>query len=531
MNKVHLYTLINLLNFEPLSQVMYKQFFYFSIIFFSIVSCSPLKKYAHKTNTDYAESITQEELKEQLTIYASDEFAGRNTGTEGAEMAVDFLVGQYQEMNLSSPKDDYTQDVPLIVYKMAESSVTIGESHLQLGKDYLTFDLYADGGIDLSELVYVNYGIEDETYSNYQNIDVQDKVVAMRLDEPMENDSIYLLSGTKERSVWSSWRGANMRTEIAKEKGAKAVLFFVRDTTYKTLQRYFSPSSSSMKLKNSELSNFYNFFISPENWTDILLNYDKNSVFALDEQVKINYKNKVETIVAENVLAHVKGSEYPDEYILITAHLDHVGTNDEGEIYNGADDDGSGTVAILEIAEAFQLAAEQGHTPKRSILFLHVTGEEKGLLGSKYYTDYDPIIPLENTVADLNIDMVGRIDPKREGSREYIYLIGSDKLSTELHQISEQVNAKYTQLELDYKYNAEDDPNRFYYRSDHYNFAKNNIPVIFYFNGTHKDYHQPTDSVEKIEFDLLQKRAQLIFYTAWELANRENRIVVDKEFK
>lgn len=231
---------------------------------------------------------------------------------------------------------------------------------------------------------------------------------------------------------------------------------------------------------------------------------------------------------SENVLAYVKGSEKPEEVIVISAHLDHEGVKGD-DIYNGADDDGSGTVAILQIAEAFKLASGNGYRPKRTILFLHVTGEEKGLLGSRYYTDIDPVFPLENTVANLNMDMIGRTDPKRESSnRNYLYLIGSDKLSTELHNISEEVNDKYCNIEFDYTYNDKNDPNRFYYRSDHYNFAKNNIPVIFYFNGTHDDYHQPSDTPDKIDYDLLENRTRLVFYTAWELANRENRIVVDK---
>lgn len=231
---------------------------------------------------------------------------------------------------------------------------------------------------------------------------------------------------------------------------------------------------------------------------------------------------------SENVVAYIKGSEKPDEVIIISAHLDHIGITSDGQINNGADDDGSGTVAILEIAEAFKAAVDTGHRPKRSVLFLHVTGEELGLYGSRYYTDVDPIFPLENTVADLNIDMIGRVDPKHENDRNYIYLIGSDKLSTELHNVSEAVNKTYFNLELDYTYNDDNDPNRFYYRSDHYNFAKNNIPVIFYFNGTHADYHKPTDTPDKIQYDLLETRARLVFCTAWELANRDKRIVVDK---
>ncbi|KAB1068662.1 M28 family peptidase [Tamlana haliotis] len=230
---------------------------------------------------------------------------------------------------------------------------------------------------------------------------------------------------------------------------------------------------------------------------------------------------------SENVLAYIKGSEKPDEILVISAHLDHIGVSANGDINNGADDDGSGTVAILEIAKAFKAAELDGKGPKRSILFLHVTAEEIGLQGSKYYTDVEPIFPLENTVTDLNIDMIGRVDDNHEGGDNYLYLIGSDKLSQELHDVSEAVNNKYVNLDLDYTYNDENDPNRFYYRSDHYNFAKNNIPVIFYFNGTHDDYHKPSDTPDKINYEFLETRTRLIFYTAWELANRENRVKLD----
>jgi Zn-dependent M28 family amino/carboxypeptidase len=229
---------------------------------------------------------------------------------------------------------------------------------------------------------------------------------------------------------------------------------------------------------------------------------------------------------SENVVAFIKGSTYPNQYIIISAHYDHLGKVD-GRLYPGADDDGSGTSAVLEIAEAFKLASESGHRPKRSIVFLNLTGEEEGLFGSKYYTE-NPIFPLKNTVANLNIDMIGRIDERHEKDSNFVYLIGSDKLSTELHKISETANDTYTHLKLDYTYNDENDPNRFYYRSDHYNFARHNIPIIFYFNGVHDDYHQPSDTPDKINYDLLKKRAQLVFYTAWELANRATRIKVDK---
>ena len=226
-------------------------------------------------------------------------------------------------------------------------------------------------------------------------------------------------------------------------------------------------------------------------------------------------------IKGENVLGYIEGTDLKDELIIITAHYDHLGKHDS-LIFNGADDDASGVSGALEIAEAFMIAKKEGYGPRRSILIMPVSGEEKGLLGSKYYTD-NPIYPLNNTIANLNIDMIGRLDDWHN-TGDYVYLIGSDRLSYDLHNINEEINSNYTKLELDYKYNDENDPNRYYYRSDHYNFAKNNIPVIFYFNGVHEDYHRPSDTIEKLDFNKIKKISKLVFLTAWELANREERI-------
>lgn len=239
------------------------------------------------------------------------------------------------------------------------------------------------------------------------------------------------------------------------------------------------------------------------------------------------FKGKVEN-GSQNVIAYIKGSEKPEEVIIISAHLDHIGITKKGEVNNGADDDGSGTVGILEIAQAFKQAEKDGFSPRRSIAFLHVTGEEIGLYGSRYYTDKAPIFPLKNTVANLNIDMIGRVDEDHTETPNYLYLIGSDRLSTELHNVSDSINKATVNINLDYRFNKKSDPNRFYYRSDHYNFAKHNVPVIFYFNGTHEDYHKPTDTPDKINYELLQKRVRLIFYTAWELANREHRVALNE---
>jgi Zn-dependent M28 family amino/carboxypeptidase len=232
---------------------------------------------------------------------------------------------------------------------------------------------------------------------------------------------------------------------------------------------------------------------------------------------------------SENIMAYIEGSQFPDEVIVISAHYDHVGVID-GQIHNGADDDGSGTVALLEIAEALHEAKKDGKGPKRSVLFLHVTGEEHGLLGSKYYSE-NPVFPIANTVANVNIDMIGRRDFEHPDTNNYIYLIGADRLSTELHEICKEVNKKYLNIDLDYRFNERNDPNRFYFRSDHYNFAKHGIPSVFLFSGVHEDYHQPGDDVDKIEFDALERRAKLAFLIVWELANRDKRIAVDRDGK
>jgi hypothetical protein len=240
----------------------------------------------------------------------------------------------------------------------------------------------------------------------------------------------------------------------------------------------------------------------------------------------LNAKRNENLPDSENIWAYIEGSEKPDEVLVISAHYDHVGIKN-GEVYNGADDDGSGTVAVLQIAEAFQKAKKEGYGPKRSILFLHVTGEEHGLHGSRFYSE-NPLFPIANTIADINIDMIGRRDVEHANTNNYVYVIGADRLSSDLHNITVAQNDKYTHLDLDFKFNDPKDPNHFYERSDHYNFAKNGIPAVFLFNGVHADYHGKGDEPNKIEYDALAKRTQLAFVIAWDLANRPERIVVDK---
>lgn len=485
------------------------------------------------TVSDFAKTITATELKEALYVYASDEFEGRDTGEPGQKKAIEFLKKHYVDLGIPSalPNNDYYQEVPLERTAAPEITLSVNGKDFKNVDDFVSF-AGSNTTMKTEEIVYAGYGIEDEKYSSYKDIDVSGKIVLFKNGEPKDKDGKYIISGTEESTgKWSNMREEfSSKSDIAKEKGAKAVLYYNPDV-YGMIAQRFGKGRTSMGLKSTEKKEEdIHFMLINTSLAEAILGdiATKEKSQVIKTPVILNYKSKKEDFNSENVVAYIKGAEKPDEYIVISAHLDHVGMRD-GKIYNGADDDGSGSVATLEIAEAFKKAADNGQTPKRSVVFLHVTGEEKGLLGSRYYTDMDPIFPLENTVANLNIDMIGRTDPKRtEGDRNYIYLIGSDKLSTDLHNISEEVNKEFTNIELDYKFNDVNDPNRFYYRSDHYNFAKNNIPVIFYFNGTHDDYHQHTDTPDKIEYDLLENRTRLIFHTAWELANRDERIVVDK---
>ena len=251
--------------------------------------------------------------------------------------------------------------------------------------------------------------------------------------------------------------------------------------------------------------------------------------FSIDKKIKTNlaFKKTTTRVDASNVIGYIEGTDKKDEYVFLTAHYDHLGKRGD-VIYYGADDDGSGTVSVIEMAAAFAKAKQDGHGPRRTVVFMTVSGEEKGLWGSEYYSDH-PVFPLEKTTVDLNTDMVGRIDPNRKygDSTNYVYVIGNDKLSTDLDPIHKAVNGKYSKLELDYKFNDPNDTERIYFRSDHYNFARKGVPIIFFFDGIHKDYHKPSDTVDKINFDVMEKRVRFIFMTAWDIANRDEMLKRD----
>lgn len=486
----------------------------------------------------YLETITTQDIEGHLYFLADDLLEGRETGQRGQHLAGLYIRSQFMRMGLQpgNPKtEDFYQSFYLNRANIDDGQMTLGKETYRYSKDFLnaTAGLLPNGKADLT---FVGYGLSRPDYDNLCGLELEGRVALMLAGGPEAADP--------EQRLIDRIRGWKDRAERLSERGAAGVLLVMPDSVFGILKRY--TRSSDVSIDGEPTPPMPIVYVSEKMGNALFkagnssLKKVKSSLQASAElpevktnkiKLKASTQSSFESEWATNVLGFLAGSEKPEELLVITGHYDHVGVNQKGVIFNGADDDASGTSTVMAVAEAFMRAANDGYRPRRSILFMTVSGEEKGLLGSEFYTEH-PLYPLENTVCNLNIDMVGRIDPtyeKREDSLRYIYLIGSDRLSTDLHQISEAANEQYTDLTLDYKYNAEDDPNRFYYRSDHYNFAKNGIPVIFYFNGTHKDYHGPGDDPDKIRFAKIARIAKLVFATAWEVANRPERLVVDGE--
>ena len=489
----------------------------------------------------YSKNISEVNLKKNLSVLASDEYEGRETGKRGQKMAAEYIANQFKTIGIPAYKQNtYYQEFFIDVLQPSITKVSVRNKQYKKNKDYYSFSSQTEQLIETKEILFLGYGIEEENYNDYKNIDVKDKVIMVLANEPYSKDSLSFISGKKKPSYWTTYY--KTKSEKAKEKGAKALLIVVDNIENELQKNKQRIESTSMKLDtdidNNEMPTIY---ISKKMAIDIIkkqsIDKIKQSITETSKPINIiiktkfviSIKNTVEKISSENVLGYIEGSDLKEELIVVSAHYDHLGIYGNA-IFNGADDDGSGTVAVIELAKVFAQAKKEGKGPRRSMLFITFSGEEKGLLGSSFYVAH-PEFPLANTVCDLNIDMIGRLDAKHQNTSNYVYLIGSDKLSAQLHNISETTNKTYSNLELDYTYNDEKDKNRFYYRSDHYNFAKNRIPVIFYFNGVHADYHKETDEVEKIDFNKIEKITQFIFFTAWELANRNSRIELDSNKK
>ena len=517
----------------------------------STAPSSPQRHYTLPDGKPFGESITTADMKWLIDTLASDAMAGRETGEEGQRRAADFIAEQFAELGLPKVADrnSYFQDIHLQRESWKALSLKVEDREYKNRTDYY---VYPSNNVDnpmvaVKDVVFVGYGIEDGKYSDYGNTNVSGKAVVFYNGEPLDDKGYSKVTGKEFRSNWSiDWR---RKVKLATEKGASLVLIIDPEIAenVRANRRDLSgrggwkPFSAGMPNAAAPMVN--NLFISQETANAI---FGKKSSKAEEAMAgfrngkgfkAVKFKTKIEaqfskdsrTLDGSNVVGLIEGTDehLKGQYVIITAHYDHLGQV-EDVVYNGADDNASGTSGVIEIARAFAAAKKAGVGPKRSVVCMLVSGEEKGLLGSRFYVDF-PIFPLDRTLVNINIDMIGRIDERHFGNPDYIYVIGSDRLSTELHEINEYANANHTKLELDYKYNALDDPNHYYERSDHYNFAERGIPAIFYFNGTHADYHKASDTREKIDAAAAAKRAQLAFYTAWDIANRPSPIAADKK--
>ncbi len=463
-----------------------------------------------------AKKIDTTDLKAHLMVLASDAYEGRETGKNGQRMAATYIEKRFKELGCAmAPGMTSYQQYFDVIETTPGGSLTFGKAILNFRTDF----------------IYMGA----KSHVSLANVEMYTK------------DALLLKKDQKDYAIVHKLEGLGVREEVTKLKkdapqGLKAIVLLVEDyeTMYEYLEHY--TTNKTMRLADQKMQAETPVIIVRSSSVSAqvpkrflgLISAKKNKksrklipVSTLGADLNTNEQK----LTSSNVLAYIEGSDpkLKHEVLVITAHYDHIGI-DNGVVFNGADDDGTGTVALLELAEAYMDAKNSGYGTKRSVLIMTVSGEEKGLLGSSYYTSH-PIIPLENTIADLNIDMIGRYDIAHEADmvlgKEYIYVIGSNMLSDDLHNANELANKKHTHLNLDYKFNSLTDPNQFYFRSDHYNFAKNGIPSIFYFSGVHEDYHQPTDDVEKINFLKTETVARLVFYTGWELLNAVSRPVVN----
>lgn len=452
----------------------------------------------------YATFIDSVDLRNHLSVLASDSYEGRETGKKGQQMAAEYIQQSFKEDGCSFvPGMKEFQQYFEVVETVPGGSVQFGTQSLEFKKDFIYYG--AKRRLELKNLpVYgagnsANVSTECVLIQTLSNLEIRNLVTEIRKNQPKNTKAIILVATNYEQVYeylehYATTKTMRLKDNVVKEE-TPIIVVRAEAIIFPKAYRYLIGKGKQKTQRKPKPAALLSATLSEQE----------------------------ETLRSSNVLAYIPGSDpiLSKEVVVLTAHYDHIGI-DNGVVYNGADDDGTGTVALLEIAEAFMAAKRDGQAPRRSILIMTVSGEEKGLLGSSYYTDH-PLIPLDRTIADLNIDMIGRNDIAHEKESDYIYVIGSNMISTDLHNTNEAANKKYIQLKLDYKFNSLDDPNQFYFRSDHYNFAKNGIPSIFYFSGVHEDYHQPTDDIEKINFAKTEKIARLVFATAWMLSNANER--------
>lgn len=502
------------------------------------------------------DEITAAQLKDYLMFIASDEMEGRDTPSRGLDTTAKFLASHLSRLGLKPAGDDGTffQRIELRRDRAdgGQTKVEYNGRTLNAGVEYIPL---AGSGVISAPIVFAGNGwlLKSKNIDAYKDIDPTGKIAVI-----FGSPNGFPRGINRSDLTGKSGEDLMSPTEYARKKGVVA-LVIVPDvqfmTSWERTRRVVMERGSTgvAKFQAQSSDPFPTIVITPE-LANGLFAGEKSSAtslynayygmglpapFALtpEKKLTLNIAARSEIVPTQNVVAIWEGSDpiLKNEYVAIGAHYDHVGIcvpTAADSICNGADDDGSGTTAMLGMAEAL---ANAGTRPKRSILFVWHCGEEKGLWGSRYFTEY-PTVPLNQIVAQLNMDMIGRSkQPGDTNTRNKdltgpndIYIIGSTMMSTELGEIVETVNKSYLNLSFDKRYDDPTDPQRFFYRSDHYNYARKGIPIIFFFDGVHEDYHRPGDSPDKIDYQKMEKVTRTVYMTMWEIATRPTRPKVDK---
>jgi len=522
-------------------------------------------------------SITPGDLKEWLTFLSSDELEGRAVFTEGLGIAAGYIQGYLQAWGVKPGGDHggYLQTVRVRGVKVVNhSTVTVrvgGESRTFKDGEGIAFprNVGAKRTLTIDRVEFAGYGLDVPGHTDLRGRNLEGAaVVFLGLNGPKDIDQQALrrvVTGRSRHAIdqlraAAAIGPANPNTSAQGRGGASAA-----DGAggrgggaprpapdFTTTQRLDQPISPAVTATDAFLD--FLFSKAPVHYDELkkkASDRDPLPSFRLDGvtltfNIAADYQ-LVRTQLTENVIGIVEGSDpqLKSTFVVVGAHYDHVGYADaeltdgrrpaapgrvtagttEDRIWNGADDDGSGTAAVMALARAFA----QGVHPKRSVLFIWHAGEERGLYGSRYFADY-PTVPLDKIVAQLNIDMIGRNRDDKTSEANTVYLVGSDRISTELDKVSRDANRSLQPpLKLDYEMNDPADPEQVYYRSDHYSYASKGIPIIFFTTGLHPDYHANTDDVSKIEFPKLTRVTQLVYETALRVANLDHAPVRDNK--
>ncbi len=545
---------------------MKKNTIVFLLLFTFVFQSSALAQTAAKANSPArkaAEIITAETLKDYLYYVASDEMEGRDTPSRGLDLTAKFIALNLKRWGFKPAGDDNTffQKIALRrdVVDAANASVEIGGRKFTYGEDFMRVSGSTNGAFS-APVVYAGNGwlIKSKNLNPYQGIDVKGKYIAVYGEGAITSPQILvpLPEGVTPADLQgqrgTDWSDA---TTYARQNGAAGVIVlpskFLREN-WGTVKQLFGRTRTYVEKlvqPTTETRSSVSVFLASTPVAEALfaneannpLNDSKTSSFDLSAGKKLNFNIglKPETLYTQNVVAIWEGGDakLKNEMVAVGAHYDHVGiqpnARGEDKIWNGADDDGSGTVAVLNIAEALSKSSKR---PKRSILLVWHTGEEKGLWGSEYFNKF-PTVDIKNVVAQLNIDMIGRskkagdTNPRNKdlSSESEVYVIGSEMMSSKLGEVTKSINNSFLKLNYNYRYDDPKDTNRFFFRSDHFNYAVNGIPIVFWFDGVHEDYHQPGDEAEKIDYNKMQNVARTIFLTMWELSDLKERPKVDKQ--